>query len=433
MKKYVIIMMAILITSLSACSSKPEEEVNPLDNVYSDLTIPVEVEEYQLPTELDGVTISWTSNIADTLTDGEKTVQGYVDQQVSLTALLEYNEKTRTKLFDVTILATDQQPVGAATLLIEIIDNFVFDYDTESEDLVLPSTQNNATISWVSSHPEYISNSGEITQPDEETGNIDVYLIATFTFSEITIDKAYRVTVLSIEDSVVIGDYTGYYEGANGLTGNDLKSFLHNLIDDHTELSYGDLRDALQDSDEDPNNPNNIILLYTGNSVSSNWDSGSTWNREHVWPRSKGDLEGAGGPAFSDMHHLRPADPSVNSSRGNLDFDNGGTLVSRTTDCYKDSDSFEPRDEVKGDVARMIFYMAVRYEGGSGELDLEISEQVDFGGPYIGVLSVLIQWHLDDLPDEFEMNRNDVIYSYQGNRNPFIDHPEFVELIWGTN
>jgi endonuclease I len=114
-----------------------------------------------------------------------------------------------------------------------------------------------------------------------------------------------------------------------------------------------------------------------------------------------------------------------------LDFDEGGRAIANST-CFKDGDSFEPRDEVKGDVARMIFYMAVRYEGFNGEIDLEINELVDNNAPNIGILSVLLQWHLDDPVDDLERTRNDLIFGYQGNRNPFIDHPEFANLIWGN-
>ena len=101
-------------------------------------------------------------------------------------------------------------------------------------------------------------------------------------------------------------------------------------------------------------------------------------------------------------------------------------------DCLTDSDSWEPRDEVKGDVARMIFYMAVRYEGANGEPDLEVNDKVDNGSdPFMGKVSVLKEWNEADPVDAFEANRNEVIFSeIQHNRNPFIDHPEWVNEIW---
>ena len=122
----------------------------------------------------------------------------------------------------------------------------------------------------------------------------------------------------------------------------------------------------------------------------------------------------------------------MNSARGNLDFDNGGTSVAQCSGCTADSDSFAPRAAVRGDVARMIFYMAVRYEGDDGFANLELNNSVGNGtAPYIGKLSVLKAWAAADPPDAFEKNRNEVIYSqFQHNRNPFIDHPEWVKSIW---
>ncbi len=225
----------------------------------------------------------------------------------------------------------------------------------------------------------------------------------------------------------------GYYDDAQGLEGNELKLALHNIIKDHAEFSYNDLRDfILKNTDEDPNNSNNVILLYTGRSQDKNTFGGdpNDWNREHVWAKSHGDF-GNNPPAGTDAHHIRPTDVSVNGARGNLDFDLGGSPVPEAPGCFKDNDSFEPRDEVKGDVARMIFYMATRYEGDS-EPDLEVVDFVNtYPNPEHGKLSQLILWNSQDPPDDFEINRNDVIYyQYQENRNPFIDHPEYVEAVW---
>ncbi|MEU6334152.1 endonuclease [Streptomyces cellulosae] len=224
-----------------------------------------------------------------------------------------------------------------------------------------------------------------------------------------------------------------YYEGAEGKTGEALKSALNSIISDQTKLSYSAVWDALKETDEDPSNSGNVILLYSGVSRSKSANGGNTgdWNREHVWAKSHGDFGTSTGPG-TDIHHLRPADVQVNSVRGNKDFDNGGSAVANGGGSLTDSDSFEPRDAVKGDVARMIFYMAVRYEGTDGWPDLEPNNSVSNGSaPYIGKLSVLKEWHEQDPPDSFEQHRNDVIYeSYQHNRNPFIDHPEWVESIW---
>ncbi|MFJ5227278.1 endonuclease I family protein [Streptomyces sp. NPDC088400] len=224
-----------------------------------------------------------------------------------------------------------------------------------------------------------------------------------------------------------------YYTGALGKTGTQLKSALHTIIKSQTKLSYAQVWEALKETDEDPSNSSNVILLYTGRSQSKSTNGGNSgnWNREHVWAKSHGDFGTSTGPG-TDIHHLRPEDVGVNSVRGNKDFDNGGSAVSGAPGNYTDSDSFEPRDAVKGDVARMILYMAVRYEGDDAFADLEPNEKVNNGSaPAIGKLTVLKQWNDEDPPDSFERNRNEVIYDqYQHNRNPFIDHPEWVESIW---
>ncbi|MET8470615.1 endonuclease [Streptomyces sp. NPDC006422] len=224
-----------------------------------------------------------------------------------------------------------------------------------------------------------------------------------------------------------------YYQDAEGKTGTELKSALHTIISDQTKLSYDAVWDALKTTDQDPANSSNVILLYSGVSraKSANGGDSGDWNREHVWAKSHGDFGTATGPG-TDLHHLRPEDVTVNSIRGNKDFDEGGSAVDNGGGSLTDDDSFEPRDAVKGDVARMILYMAVRYEGDDSFADLEPNDQVDNGSaPNIGKLSVLKKWSAEDPPDSFEQNRNEVIYdTYQHNRNPFIDHPEWVESIW---
>ncbi|GGT13616.1 endonuclease I family protein [Streptomyces chromofuscus] len=224
-----------------------------------------------------------------------------------------------------------------------------------------------------------------------------------------------------------------YYKNAIGKTGTGLKSSLHTIISSQTKLSYSAVWEALKVTDQDPNNSSNVILLYSGISRSKSLNGGDLgdWNREHVWAQSHGDFGTSAGPG-TDLHHLRPEDVQVNSIRGNKDFDNGGSSFTNSGGSLTDSNSFEPRDAVKGDVARMILYMAVRYEGGDSWPDLEPNDSTTNGSvPYHGRLSVLKQWHEQDPPSAFEERRNDVIYnSYQRNRNPFIDHPEWVEAIW---
>lgn len=225
-----------------------------------------------------------------------------------------------------------------------------------------------------------------------------------------------------------------YYRNALGKTGSSLKTALNGIIRTNAKLSYDQVWEALKVTDQDPNNSANVILLYTGRSQGKTTNGGDPddWNREHVWAKSHGDFGTATGPG-TDIHHLRPTDVSVNATRGNKDFDLGGSPVAEAPGNYTDADSWEPRTAVKGDVARMLFYMAVRYEGGDGYPNLEMNNSVNNGtAPYHGRLSVLLQWNAQDPPDAFEKRRNQVIYDrYQGNRNPFIDHPEWAASIWG--
>lgn len=237
----------------------------------------------------------------------------------------------------------------------------------------------------------------------------------------------------------------GYYSTADGLNGAALKSALHNVIDDHNTYPYSstntDVWDILKESDRDPNNPNNVILFYSGWSVDADqeYNSGSGWSREHVWAKSRGDFGLTQGPG-TDAHHLRPADITVNSARNSRWFDEADFEYidgDGPTGSFTSSNEWiwEPRPEVKGDVARMLFYMVVRYEGDTGEVDLEL---VDFipadnntNDPIHAKLSTLLTWHNDDPVDAFEQNRNEVVFGYQGNRNPFIDNPSWACDIWG--
>ncbi len=238
-----------------------------------------------------------------------------------------------------------------------------------------------------------------------------------------------------------------YYTPAEGLSGDNLKAALHDIIKDHKEFPYSssstDTWDILKESDKDTINPENVILIYSGWNMNAalEFNSGKGWNREHVWAKSHGGFNTNPGPG-TDVHHLRPSDISVNAARGNKDFDDGGSIyidADGATTCLTDNDSWEARNEVKGDIARMLFYMAVRYEGENGEPDLELVDQVNTsslttsGKGYHGKLSTLLEWHKADPVDRFEIARNNIIYSFQENRNPFIDHPEFVDKIWGTN
>lgn len=239
----------------------------------------------------------------------------------------------------------------------------------------------------------------------------------------------------------------GYYQSTQGLSGGDLKNALHEIIDDHTEISYDDAYQALKILDRDPNDSNAVICLYTGFKMDAEkmYDSGNGWTREHVWPKSYGDF-GTKKGAGTDLHHLKAVDASTNSNRSNRSFSVGGNqyidkkgTYRGATDCKKGEGygvwTWEPPENVRGDIARMVLYMVTRYQG-DGEPDLELTEAIQKftdKSPVLGVKSVILGWHFSDPVDDTERKRNDLIYeNYQKNRNPYVDHDEFVERIWGN-
>lgn len=260
---------------------------------------------------------------------------------------------------------------------------------------------------------------------------------------------------------------TGYYNSVNTSSAAALKSSLHEIIDDHQRFPYTssstDTWDILESADQDPNNSSNVIDIYKNASYPKAGGGNSFYNREHSWPKSYGfPKDGSSNYAYTDAHHLFIADSSYNSSRSNKPYDNcsgcdekvtlsnngrGGTANDSnwTTGSFTQG-SWQTWDGRKGDVARALMYMAVRYEGGTHSVtgvtepdliltdDRTLIENSNAGSninvAYMGLKSVLIQWHKDDPVDAFEYRHNEVVYSHQGNRNPFIDHPEYVSCVF---
>jgi endonuclease I len=223
--------------------------------------------------------------------------------------------------------------------------------------------------------------------------------------------------------------YTGYYASIQGVSDDNLKttltSTLRSILNDSNSLpsnvTYGNARTAIPQFDQDPNNSNNVILVYSQTSVTGLWDDGVTWNREHVFPQSLmgvGKTENHHRHKGADYHNLKPESPSVNSSRGNKYFAESTTTT-----------SYAPPTSVRGDIARILFYMVTMWP----ELSLVDVVSGDPAIYTIGQLSLFVKWHLEDPVDAFEDNRNEVIYGLQGNRNPFVDHEELVCRIWGPS
>ncbi|MCK6263777.1 endonuclease [Vibrio sp. ZSDE26] len=259
-----------------------------------------------------------------------------------------------------------------------------------------------------------------------------------------------------------------YYTEARGKSGEELKVALHSILDGHLALRYTesgndnwqdgqniDVWEALTYTDaaceHDGFDCDEVVLLYTGNIVSvdtANRGSGGhdTWEREHVWPKSRS-FKKPSQDGYTDLHHLRPADRNINNAHSNLGYNVGGeslfdkksdgTKVRTEAKKDKAQSSFEPPDRAKGQVARMLFYMAVRYEETDntpdekmGDLQLIHGNQITKEGK-IGDLCTLLEWHHTFGPTDFERRRNDRVAIIQGNRNPFIDEPGWAQLIWG--
>ena len=245
----------------------------------------------------------------------------------------------------------------------------------------------------------------------------------------------------------------GFYLGAEGLTGQPLKNALKIISStDALQFTYSATYTPMRTIHQDPANPGNLLTIYSGTSLSKNstYYSGqspdTTWSREHVWPVSFGlDPEGVdpgyengdAGPDYTDLFNLRPCLQTVNIQRGNSYFDEtSGTPViyPLAPECSGDNDSWEPREEEKGDIARIILYMATRYDGSDPKtIDLEIGDSPLASIGSFAKLGTLLQWHENDPVSIREREQNHLIYTaYQLNRNPFVDHPEYVALIWGT-
>lgn len=267
-------------------------------------------------------------------------------------------------------------------------------------DLVLPTGEDllfGAVIQWRSSDESIISSEGKVTIPNHDQW---VQLTYHIIFNNRTI-KTHTYDLFVPKRKT----YTEYYGSLEGIT--ERTAFIKELtriISNMNVLDYGAARYILPESDADPLNSGHVILVYDRSSVWGAWDEGKTWNREHIWPQSL--LVGA---ARSDLHNLKPANPDINNQRGNRPFADGEDTYGIV------NGGWYPGDDDKGDIARIIFYMNIRY-------GLPIHE--------MGDLEMFIRWHKEDPVDDFERYRNEVIYTYQNNRNPFIDYPDFVAIVY---
>lgn len=263
------------------------------------------------------------------------------------------------------------------------------------------------------------------------TKNLVTQEIFNFSTETLTSD----ITLYAVWQSTSTSNPGGYYNGITATGGVELINQLKTLITGNLDnggigkgnTNYGTANEILVYSDVNINNASKLWGVYDGAALNNEWDSGATWNKEHVWPNSRLGVERVGTTQrnqASDPHNLRACLKSTNETRSNHFFVQGSGVNGITGAGYY------PGDEHRGDVARILLYMAVRYRGTLTLVDTQSGTNYQSSGANLATLSILLGWHQADPVDAFEIQRNDVIQTYQGNRNPFIDNPNYFEPVW---
>jgi endonuclease I len=239
----------------------------------------------------------------------------------------------------------------------------------------------------------------------------------------------------------------GYYNTAQGLTGNALKTALHNIIDNHTQVSYNGLWNAYKKTDIKPNGkvwdmysdvPSGTPpyqFTFVTDQCGNYAVEGDCYNREHSWPKSWFNTLSI---PESDLFHVYPTDGKVNGLRSNYPYGNvsiadtvtlNGSRFGNCSDLGYNLKAFEPIDQYKGDLARTYFYMSTRYYTEDAGWSTSAATNKSTILPW--QVNVLLQWHHQDPVSAKEIARNDSIYyKFQNNRNPFIDNPQWADSIW---
>lgn len=302
-------------------------------------------------------------------------------------------------------------------------------------------------------------------------------LLGLMLFAGCSEDRAYEPTAegVKLPELSLKSIPSGYYDDVDATSAATLRVTLHEAIDDHTRVPYTaestDTWDVLEAADEDPNDSSRILDVYLNASYTKYGEGNTDYNREHTWAKSYGfPNDVVANYPYTDCHHLFLCNDSYNTSRSNKPFRNcssactekptevndgmgGGSGVYPGNSNWTDGSYTEGTWEVwsgrRGDVARALLYMDVRYEGGThgvtgyDEPDLILTDDEALisasntgsneSVAYMGMLSVLLQWHAEDPVDDRETARNEAVYAVQGNRNPFIDHPEWVDCLFNDD
>ena len=356
----------------------------------------------------------------------------------------QYNEG---ESFDITF--TTEQNVTSDFMFSFTLNNGTFDTSdfTGNTSLTIPTGQNSITTT--------IALTDDLLDEGDEVLKISLSTLPTAYLKlndklEIrVVDNDFVVAPWGTPLNPTFGLVTstkpaGYYDSLDGLSGASLKQAIQDIVANPAVVraqTYADIIDILKEADQNPSNSNEVWLLYTEQGrpkldYQTTSNSLGKWNREHVYPRSRGgffsieaDDIADGKDIFwttkadsirhgnSDAHALRASDGPENSLRNNQNYGPSGYSgpVGNLGSFY-------------GDVARSIFYMITRYNG----MDVVNGYPSDDPDGFIGDLATLLEWHRNDPPDDFEMRRNNVIYTWQYNRNPFIDQPDMVEYLWGN-
>jgi hypothetical protein len=384
--------------------------------------------------------VSYTSTVPTPrqLNDGSGIVLNGISIAIAQT---QYNEG---ESFDITF-STEQNVTEALNFDI-VFDNDTFNTSdfTGNTALIIPIGQNTAstTISLIDDS----SDEGDEVMKVRFSSLPAAYLALNNNLQIRVVDNDFTIAPYGIPTNPTYGLVTsskpnGYYNSINGLADAGLRQALQDIIAEEGVVrgqTYTDITDILKEADQNPAHSNQVWLLYLEEGrpkldfqTSSN--NAGKWNREHTFPRSRGgfnsiDLDDIsdGKDVFwnttadslrhgnSDAHALRAADAIENSTRNNQHYGQYTGPVATQGSFY-------------GDVARSVLYMEIRYNG------LQVVNGFSEGATgELGDLATLLNWHRNDPPDDFEMNRNNVVYTWQFNRNPFIDQPDLVEYIWGN-
>jgi len=258
--------------------------------------------------------------------------------------------------------------------------------------------------------------------------------------------KLYLILTLMIAAVTVDAQPQGYYDEAQGKVGDALKTALHDIIKNDNHLSYSGLWSAYQQTDKKPNGkvwdiysdvPNGTPpyeFTFVTDQCGNYSGEGQCYNREHLWAQSWTNNDSN---EKTDLNHVFPTDGWVNNKRDNYAFgevtnaswtSQNGSKLGKCAVAGFSGTVFEPVDEYKGDIARALMYVSVRYyqeDSGWGSSDMTDKSVIKDWA-----MEMLLRWHEEDPVDDKEINRNNSVYSLQGNRNPFIDYPDFAQMIW---